>query len=89
MSPCVTCTDMSGFLSGPLFLTAGLWTTALFAVSCDVELKYINPLTALVIPLHEGVRIIDEYRAGLQSPVSFTTIQSYVGKKIKEIAVPA
>lgn len=64
-----------------MFLTAWLWTTALFAVGCDVELKDINPLTALVIPLHEGVRrIIDEYRAGLWSPVSVTTIQSYIKK---------
>lgn len=65
-----------------------------FAVRCGLEFKDINPVTAIVIPLHKGVREgTYEYGAGLillMDPrilsLSLTTIQSHV-KKIREIAV--
>lgn len=36
-----------------VFLTARVWDTVHFVFSCDLESKSANPLTVIVIPLHE------------------------------------
>lgn len=36
-----------------MFLTARVWDTVHFVFSCGLESKSVNPLTVIVIPLHE------------------------------------
>lgn len=36
-----------------VFLSARLWDTVRFVFSCDLDSERVNPLTVIVIPLHE------------------------------------